>query len=567
MRSCLVTLGLAMGTLSCSSSGPRGNPIPPAADVLFVNARFHTLDLARPLVTALAVRDGRIVELGDRASLEPLVGPDTRTIDLGGGVAVPGLVDTHGHLLGLGLGLVRLDLVGAATLAEALERVRGAAARLGPGEWLLGRGWDQNDWPEKVFPTRLDLDRGSADRPVFLTRVDGHAAWVNSAALSAAGVTAETPDPPGGRLLRGPDGAPSGILVDRAMELVSRKVPPPSREAKKEALKRAVAEAVRFGLTGVHDAGVDDDVLELYCELADDGALPLRVYAMIYGTAPGLDDWLKRGPRIDPDGRLTVRAIKLVADGALGSRGAALLEPYSDDPSNSGLPNLSTSAIRSFAERALAAGFQVCTHAIGDRANRDTLDAYEEALKPRTGVDHRFRIEHAQVLAPDDVTRFARLGVIASMQATHCTSDMPWAPARLGPERIRGAYAWRSLLKSGARLSGGSDFPVERVNPLLGLYASMTRQDPEGRPEGGFQPEQRMTAFEALQSYTTWAAYAGFEEKHGGRLQVGLRADLTVLSVDPLACAPQELLRAETRFTIVGGRVVWRRGAGAPPSR
>jgi len=566
VRSCLLALGLAMA-LSCKSSGPHGTPVPAAADVLFVNARFLTLDLARPVVAAVAVRGERIVGLGDRASLEPLVGPGTRTIDLGGGVAVPGLVDTHGHMLGLGLGLVRLDLVGTATLAEALERVRAASDRLGPGEWLLGRGWDQNDWPEKAFPTRLGLDRVCPDRPVFLTRVDGHAAWVNSPALAAAGVGAETADPPGGRLLREADGAPGGILVDTAMGLVSRQIPAPSREAKKEALKRAAAEAVRFGLTGVHDAGVDGDVLDLYRELADDGALPLRIYAMISGTAPALDDWLKRGPLIDPDGLLTVRAIKLVADGALGSRGAALLEPYADDPSDTGLSILSASAIRSVAERALTAGFQVCTHAIGDRANRETLDAYEEALKPRPSVDHRFRIEHAQVLAPADVPRFAKLGVIASMQATHCTSDMPWAPARLGPERVRGAYAWRSLLRSGARLSGGSDFPVERVNPLLGLHASVTRQDAEGRPEGGFHPEERMTRLEALQSYTTWAAYAGFEEKHGGRLEIGLRADLTVLPLDPLACAPAELLRAETLFTIVGGRIVHRKGAGGPPPR
>ena len=526
-----------------------------AADLVLEGGVIVTLDDSRPRATALAVKDGRIVAVGGESDVKPLVGSGTRVIDLKGRAVVPGLTDAHVHVEGLGTALERLDLVGAASLEDALARVAAAAQKAPAGEWLLGRGWDQNDWPGKQFPTAADLDRVLGDRPAYLVRVDGHAAWVSSAALRRAGVSAATADPEGGRILRDTSGAPAGVLVDNAMALVSAFIPEPPREVRKRRLAAGLRACARAGLTSVHDAGVPLSTVDLYKELLAEGALATRVYVMIRA-----DDFLAAPASLAPeiglgDGRLTVRAIKVVADGALGSRGALLLAPYSDEPGTRGLATIEPEKMKTVLQRALAQGFQVATHAIGDAANRMVLDAYEAAFGAGGGARHRFRIEHAQVLAPADVPRFKALGVIPSMQPTHCTSDMYWAGDRLGPERARGAYLWKTFLVQGVPVPGGSDAPVEKIDVLPGLYAAVTRQDAKGWPEGGWHPEERVTIAEALTMFAKSAAFAAFEEDDRGTIAPGKRADLTVFTRDVTAVAPAEILGTAVAMTVVGGEV------------
>lgn len=526
------------------------------ADLVLTGANVITGDAAHPRATGVAIRDGRIVAIGGDADVRRLVGPKTRTLALAGATVLPGLTDAHVHVEGLGGSLENLSLVGAQSLREALDRVAARAHTLGPGEWLLGRGWDQNDWPEKRFPTAADLDAVSGGHPVYLTRVDGHAGWANTKALQTAGLTASTEDPSGGRILRDAAGAPTGVLVDRAQGLVTGKIPPPSREVRKRRLARGMQAAADAGLTSVHDAGVSLDTVALYKELLAAGAMPIRVYVMLRGP----DEFLAQGAKLRPeiglgDGLLTVRAIKAVADGALGSRGALLLAPYSDEPSTKGLRTVDPGAFRELLRRALAQGFQVNTHAIGDGANRFVLDAYAEAFGAKGGAAHRWRVEHAQVVAPEDVPRFKALGVIPSVQPTHGTSDMYWATDRLGLERARGAYLWKTFLKQGVVLAGGSDAPVEDIAVVPGLFAAITRQDAKGWPPGGWHPEERVTPAEAVEMFSRGAAYAAFEEAERGTIAVGRRADLTVLDRDPLA-APRELLQARVVHTMVGGRLV-----------
>ena len=416
------------------------------ADLLLTGGAVITLDPARPRATAVAVRDGRIVAVGSDADVRAVRGPRTRVVELAGGGVVPGLADAHVHVEGIGQAAESLDLVGARSLQEALDRVAAGARALPPGEWLIGRGWDQNDWPEKRFPTAAELDRAASDRPVLLERVDGHASWANTRALALAGISAATPDPPGGRILRDPSGAPAGVLVDAAQGLVESKVPAPSRAVRKRRLAKGLAAAAAVGLTSVHDAGVDLDTIPLYKELLSEDALPVRVHVMLRG--PG--EFLEKGASLLPehglgDGRLNIQAIKVVADGALGSRGAWLLEPYSDEPGVRGLNTVDPAAYERLLGEAVKRGFQVATHAIGDAANRFVLDAYERAFAGRDGATLRFRVEHAQVLAPSDVPRFQRLGVLPSMQPTHCTSDMYWAADRLGPQRVEGRVPLEDL--------------------------------------------------------------------------------------------------------------------------
>jgi len=547
------------------------------ADLVLRGGKIVTMNPRQPEAEAIAIVGRRIARLGSSREIEPMIGPRTRVIELRGRLVVPGFIESHGHLLGLGQSRLILDLRGAKSAEEVAARVAAKVREARPGEWILGRGWDQNEWPQKEFPTHDILDRVAPENPVYLTRVDGHAAWVNRRALELAGITRETADPPGGRLLRDAEGRPTGVLIDRAMNLVARHIPPRSREENKRALLLAIEECLRSGITSFHDAGASREAIELYKELLREGALRLRLYVMISGRDEALrDEYLQRGPEIGlGEHHLTIRAIKLVADGALGSRGAALLEPYADEPTNSGLLLLSEEEIFRIARRALAAGFQVNTHAIGDRANRVVLNAYERAFREFPNVtDHRFRIEHAQIVDEADIPRFARLGVIASMQAIHATSDMPWVPARLGDARTReGAYVWRKFLAHGVRIANGSDAPVEPVNPLLGFYAAITRQDERGNPPGGWYPDQRMTREEALRSFTLDAAYAAFEDSLKGSLEPGKLADLVVLSRDIMTIPPSEILRTEVDMTIVDGRIVYERpderrdreGSGASP--
>jgi hypothetical protein len=506
----------------------------------------------------VAIRGGRIVAVGDEAAMKPFVGRTTKRVDLAGRAVLPGLTDAHVHVEGLGAALESLDLVGATTLDEALRRVRRRARRLKPGEWLLGRGWDQNDWPGQAFPTAAQLDRASAGHPVYLVRVDGHAAWANTKALTLAGVDAGTSDPPGGRLMRDASGAPTGVLIDRAQGLVSAKIPAPTPAVRKRRLAAGLQACARAGLTSVHDAGVGLDAVPLYKELLREKPLPVRVYVMLRG--PG--EFLEKGAALRPevglgDGLLTVRAIKVVADGALGSRGALLLAPYADEPGTKGLLTVDANDFQRLLARAITQGFQVNTHAIGDGANRFVLDAYEKAFGGYDGSRYRFRVEHAQVLAPDDVPRFKSLGVIPSMQPTHCTSDMYWAEARLGPERAKGAYLWKTFLKQGVPIAGGSDAPVEKIAVLPGLYAAVTRQDAKGWPPGGWHPEERVTIDEALAMFSRHAAFAAFEENDRGMVASGRRADLTVLTRDVTAIPPSEILSTRVSLTIVGGRMAY----------
>lgn len=519
-------------------------------------ATVHTMDAARPTAQAFAYdADGRILDVGAREAVLA-AHPGAKRLDLGDAIVVPGLIDAHGHVGNLGYTFLRADLVGTASKGEVIARLQAFAKSLKPGAWLLGRGWDQNDWPEKEFPTAADLDAAFPDRPVWLRRVDGHAGWANTAAMKA--VTRDLGgdwQPDGGRIERR-DGRATGVFVDGAMDLVDRVVPPVDDATATRALELGMKAAVEHGLTGVHDAGVSLDNLRRYMRLADAGAMPLRIDAMADGDHEALAWLCEHGPYHHPGGRLAMRTVKLYIDGALGSRGAALLQPYTDAPESHGLLVIEPSKLREITQRARRCGVQVATHAIGDRGNREVLDAYQAALGPSPG-DHRWRIEHAQVLAPQDLPRLAQLGIIASMQPTHATSDMPWAQDRLGAQRIVGAYAWRQLRDTGARLALGSDFPVESVDPRLGLYAAVTRTDADGMPVGGWRPEDKLTAFEALRGFTLDAAYAGFDEAAVGSLQAGKHADFVVLGGDPLTVDPSTLRTLEIRATYVDGRAVY----------
>jgi len=479
--------------------------------------------------------------VGSNRGALALAGPRTERLDLAGKTVITGMVDAHAHLLGLGQALRTVDLVGTRSYDEVIARVVERAKTARPGEWIRGRGWDQNDWADTRFPTHAALSRAVPNNPVYLTRVDGHAALVNAKALELAHVTAATPDPSGGRFIRDSANNPTGVLVDNAQGIVGRVIPAPSRTELREQTLAAIAEANRWGLTGIHDAGVAPEGIAVYEELAKEGRYNLRNYVMVRSN-----------------GRLWIRAIKITADGALGSRGAALLEPYSDDPGNTGLITTPLERIKSVAVRALKAGFQVNVHAIGDRANRAVLDQFEAALQEVPTADHRFRIEHAQILRYQDIPRFAELDVIPSMQGSHQTGDMYWAPNRLGPARLGGAYAWRSLLNTGVVIPNGSDFPVEAVNPLISFHAFFTRQDADNYPPGGWMPEQRTTRQEALLSITLWPAYAAFMENESGSLTAGKYADFVVLDRDIMAVAPEAVLGTHVLLTVLGGKVVYR---------
>ena len=525
-------------------------------------ARIHTMDPARPTAHAMAFdADGRILAVGESDELRGRY-PGAAHLDAPDSTVVPGLIDAHGHIGNLGLSLMRARLDGTRSRAEVVERLRAHARDLPDGDWLLGRGWDQNDWPGARFPTAADLDEAFPDRPVWLTRVDGHAGWANTAALRLVerDLTGEW-QPDGGRIERDAQGVPSGVFIDSAMDLVEAVIPAMDAGDIERALELGMRSAVEHGLTGVHDAGVSLPQMQAYRRLADRGALPMRIHAMADGDNDAFDWLCSEGLYEHDSGRLQMRAVKLYMDGALGSRGAALQADYHDDAGNRGLLLIQPDALDAVLARAKACDVQVATHAIGDRGNRLVLDAYAKAWGETSKADHRWRIEHAQVVAPDDLRRFSRQHVIASMQPTHATSDMPWAEARLGPERIVGSYAWRTLRDHGTRLALGSDFPVESVDPRLGLFAAATRTDSDSMPVGGWRPNEKLTAFEALRGFTLDAAYAGFAEDEVGSLVEGKRADFVLLAEDPLAVPPDALQSLTVQATYVDGQAVYRRGA------
>ncbi|AXK71457.1 amidohydrolase [Lysobacter sp. TY2-98] len=519
-------------------------------------ATVHTMDVAHPAAQAFAYgADGRLLAIGTRDAVLAKY-PDAKRLDLGAATVVPGLIDAHGHVANLGYTFLRADLVGTTSKDEVIARLKAFANDLKPGAWLLGRGWDQNDWPEKNFPTAADLDAAFPDRPVWLRRVDGHAGWANTVAMKAVGRDLDGDwQPDGGRIERN-GGRATGVFVDGAMQLVDTVVPPVDDATATRALELGMKSAVEHGLTGVHDAGVSLADLRRYMRLADAGKMPLRIDAMADGDHDAFGWLCEHGAYRHPGGHLEMRTVKLYIDGALGSRGAALLQPYTDATDTHGLLVIEPSKLREVTQRARRCKLQVATHAIGDRGNREVLDAYQLALGANPG-DHRWRIEHAQVLAPDDLPRLAQMGIIASMQPTHATSDMPWAEDRLGPDRIVGAYAWRRLRDTGTRLALGSDFPVESVDPRLGLYAAATRTDADGKPVGGWHPEEKLTAYEALRGFTLDAAYAGFDEHDVGSLETGKRADFVVLREDPLAIDPSQLRNLTVEATYVDGKAVF----------
>jgi predicted amidohydrolase YtcJ len=531
------------------------------ADLLLTNARIYTLNAEKPKVEALAIQNGRVVATGSLQELKTWQGASTRVIDLKGKAVYPGFHEGHGHLKGLGYQIMRLDLAGVTALETVQKRVKEEAVRTAKSDWVLGRGWDQNLWRKKDFPTRQDLDQLAADHPVALTRIDGHALWVNSLALQKAGITRQTPDPVGGRIIRDAKGEATGILVDRAMDLVRAVIPEESPAQSEKAIRAALARSVEYGLTSFHDAGVGAADIAIYEALAANGELPLRLNVMLSGSDSQLiDRFMKSGPLSQDN--LQIRSVKLMADGALGSRGAAMLEPYADQSGYSGLEILTEEQIYQAAKRFAQSGFQTAVHAIGDRTNRSALNAFERVKKELPKADLRFRVEHAQILDAQDIPRFGKLGIIASMQPTHLTSDAPWVPTRIGMERMEeGAYVWQKLRQSKAVLVSGSDTPVESANPLWGIYAAVTRQTQDGQPPKGWSHDQHLSIEEALESYTKNAAFAAFWEKETGTLEAGKRADIVVLDQDLAQIMqekrPQDILKTKVLMTISKGRIVY----------
>jgi len=531
-----------------------------AGGVTVVTAqRIHTMNPAQPHAQAMAYDDsGAILALGDTAMLLKRY-PQARRIDAGQATIVPGLIDAHGHVSELGRMRASADLTGANAKEEVLRRLHEFVARPGNDKgWIIGWGWDQNRWPAKEFPGAADLDAQFHDRPVWLHRIDGHAGWANGAAMKLIKRDLSgTWQPDGGKIVRDAAGKPTGVFVDGAMSLIDEVRPATTQAEIEHQLELAMGEAVANGLTGVHDAGIPLAELRAYQHLADGGKLPMRITAMADGDSDALNELCRSGLYRHSSGRLQMRTVKLYADGALGSRGAALLADYSDDPGNRGIMVMSPGQLFAAETKAKRCGVQVATHAIGDRGNRIVLDTYAQVLGNDVAGGHRWRIEHAQILEAGDLHRVAKMHVIASMQPTHATSDMPWAEDRIGPQRITGAYAWRKLRDDGVLLALGSDFPVESVDPRLGLASAVTRADEHGLPAGGWYPEEKLTAYEALRGFTLDAAYAGFVEKEVGSLEPGKRADFVVLDKDPLAIDPAQLRALVVRATYVDGKPVY----------
>jgi len=544
--------------LSCASRPPAAAAA--HADVLLTNGRIVTLDPSCPEARALAIRDGRVLAAGSEAELARLTDAHTQVIDLHGALAVPGLIDAHAHLWGIGRMKLELDLRDAKSWEEIVERVARAARERAKGQWIEGRGWHQEKWDHVPadaidgWPVKDALDRAAPDNPVVLRHASGHASIVNAKALELAGVSPLTTDPPGGKLLRDAAGAPTGVLNEGAQSLAGGT----DEHDPAQLVRLAAEECLSKGLTSLQDAGSSLEEVALLRELAEKHELPLRLWVMLGQPDEALRGKLAAARTIGAgDGFLTVRAIKRYMDGALGTRGAWMLAPYADMPSTSGIPGTSSESLRQSAELARDNGFQLCVHAIGDRGNREVLDTCERVLGAGAAkLDLRWRIEHAQHLDPADIPRFAALGVIASLQGVHCVSDGPWVPQRIGDERARtGAYVWRSLVDAGAIVANGTDAPVEDVDPLASFRATVTRRMPNGQL---FHPEQRLTRLEALKSYTLWPAQAAFEDDVKGSLAPGKYADVTVIEGDILALPDAELGKARVVMTMVGGKVAWK---------
>lgn len=517
-------------------------------DLLVHNANVYTVNEAFDIVDAFVVRNGKIVETGIYEALEEKY-EAIETFDAKGKTIVPGLIDAHAHLYGLGLGLQHVDLVGTKSKVEVIEKLV-AFEKSRNSTFILGRGWDQNDWETKEFPTKEDLDPYFPDVPVALERIDGHALWVNSNALALAGITKDTKVPGGEVILQ--NGEPSGILVDGPTNLIENTMPSPSRETKIHALLEAEATCLALGLTTIDDAGLDREIIEIIDSLQQAGVMKIRMYAMVSNSDDNLDYYLSQGPM--KTDRLHVRSVKVYADGALGSRGAALKKPYTDQHGHYGAMITTEEVLQSLAQRIVLAGFQLNTHAIGDSANVAVLRAYKDVLKDQK--DPRWRVEHAQVISVEDFDYFSDK-ILPSVQPTHATSDMYWAEDRLGQERMKGAYAYKALLDKSGVVALGTDFPVENVNPMYTFYAAIARKDLEHFPEGGFQMKDALSREEAIKGMTIWAAYANFEENEKGSLEPGKFADFTILDTDLMTCPENEIPNIKVLGTYINGEKVF----------
>jgi predicted amidohydrolase YtcJ len=570
----------AVTTLVAALAACASKPPPPPADLVLVNAKVYSMTWAdpatdgtpaagaphdasgwRPDAAAVAITGGRITLVGTRDAVEARKGPQTQVVDLGGATLLPGMVDSHSHILELGAKLSAVDLVGVTTEAEAVDRVAAYAAKVPKGEWITGRGWDEGAWANQ-YPDWRRLSEKVPDHPVVLYSLHGFGVWANRGALDAAKVTRTTAAPVGGEIRKDARGEPTGIFLNRATTIMANAVPAPSPAQIESQLLAGLTEMARSGYTAVHDAGVDRPMLAGYQALAAKQQLPIRVYVMLSGRDPELcREWEQKGPQGAASDMLIVRSVKAYYDGALGSRGARLLADYSDMPGHRGVSGAGYGFDKDVVAAMMRAGFQVGVHAIGDAGNRESLDFLEGIMKDNVRArDGRHRIEHAQVVSPQDIPRFAAMNVIASMEPPHAVEDKGWAEARVGAERIKGAYAWRTLRKAGARLIFNSDLTGSDHNVFYGLHSAITRQDKTGQPAGGWYPEERMTPEEAVRGYTTWAAYAGFGETEAGQIAAGRLADLTALSVDPLtvgASTAAPLLDGRIRLTVVNGRVAF----------
>ncbi len=534
-----------------------------AADIVFKNGNIYTVNPKQPHAEAIAVRAGKIIFVGSNKDVKAYEGKATRVVDLHGNTVVPGMTDSHYHLAGVGAREMNLNLEGTTSLEDFLAKVKERVDQAKPGEWVTGRGWIETFWKPPVFPTRSDLDKISPDNPVYLTRADGHGAIANSAAIKIAGVTKETPNPFGGEIMKDKKtGEPNGMFLDAAQGLVTRHIPGAGRDEAEQAILLGVKRSLELGWCEIQNAGSVYSDVELLKKLYGEGKIKLRIYNAVYGPGPAAERLMREGPTIRAyDGRFTMRDIKVVLDGALGSKGAALLENYSDYDTAGFLTHKEEEVVPMLIE-ALRKGIQVETHAIGDRANRTILDWYEKAFNAvppgqRKIREPRWRVEHAQIVNPADIPRFAKLGVIPSMQPSHAIGDLHFAPSRLGMKRLEGAYAWKSFINSGSIIAGGSDAPVERGEPMIEFYAAVARKDQKGFTGEGWHPEQAVTRDEALKMFTLWSAYAAFEDDVKGSIEVGKYGDLTVLSADIMKIPEPEILKTRAVMTVIGGEVVF----------
>ncbi|HEY8224298.1 MAG TPA: amidohydrolase [Pyrinomonadaceae bacterium] len=558
MRILLLALSALLITLA-----PVPQRVAPA-DIVFKNGNVYTANDRSPQAQTIAVKGDRIMFVGTNAAAQRYVGPSTRVVDLHGHTVLPGFADAHQHLSGVGFREMTLNLEGTTSLQDFLAKVKERVDQAKPGDWVTGRGWIETHWQPPKFPTREDLDSIAPNNPVILTRADGHASVVNSAALKNAGITKTTFNPFGGEISKNKEtGEPNGMLLDAAQGLVRRQIPPTSPADAERAVVIGAKRDVDLGWTQIQDAGGSYADIEIFKKLYGQGAVKLRIYKAVFGPGGSATRLLNDGPIMGEfQNRLTVRTIKVVSDGALGSRGAALLAPYSDAPDTSGFLTVKVEDLRPMLVDALRKGIQVETHAIGDRANRFILDEYERALKAvpvaeRKIAQPRWRVEHAQIVNPADIPRFAKLGIIPSMQPSHAIGDLFFAPSRLGISRLAGAYAWASFLKTGVVIPGGSDAPVERGEPMIEFYAAVARKDQKGFSAEGWHPEEAVSRTQALKMFTLWPAYAAFEEKLRGTIEPGKLADLTILSADIMKIPEAEILKTRCVMTVINGEIVF----------